>query len=116
MNRAIKDATVKRFHYEAHDQLRSHLAAFVEAHNYPRRLKTLTGLTPYQAICKACTKSRKDAASAHTTKCRDRPFKADGIYWGGKQRIDRAEVLRRGDAGETPTLIASAVGYSRMQV
>lgn len=26
MNRTIKDATVKRFHYESHDQLRSHFA------------------------------------------------------------------------------------------
>jgi transposase InsO family protein len=29
MNRTIKDATVKRFHYESHDQLRQHLADFV---------------------------------------------------------------------------------------
>ena len=26
MNRTIKEATVKRFHYESHDQLRTHLA------------------------------------------------------------------------------------------
>jgi transposase InsO family protein len=26
MNRTIKDATVKRFHYDSHDQLRTHLA------------------------------------------------------------------------------------------
>lgn len=25
MNRTLKDATVKRFHYETHDQLRIHL-------------------------------------------------------------------------------------------
>lgn len=29
MNRTIKDATVKRFYYESHDQLRQHLADFV---------------------------------------------------------------------------------------
>ncbi len=56
MNRTIKDATVKRFHYEDHDQLRSHLASFVDADNYARRLKTLKGLTPYEAICRAWTK------------------------------------------------------------
>ena len=56
MNRTIKDATVKRFHYEAHEQLRSHLADFVNAYNFARRLKTLKGLTPYEAICKAWTK------------------------------------------------------------
>jgi len=55
MNRTLKDATVKRFHYETHDQLRSHLADFVGAYNFGRRLKTLKGLTPYEAICKTCT-------------------------------------------------------------
>ena len=55
MNRTIKDATVKRFHYETHDQLRHHLADFLNAYNYARRLKTLSGLTPYEHICKCWT-------------------------------------------------------------
>ncbi len=42
--------------------------------------------------------------------------RADGVYRGGKQRIDRAEVLRRRAVGETPTGIAAALGCSRMQV
>ncbi|RWK05528.1 integrase core domain-containing protein, partial [Mesorhizobium sp.] len=53
MNRTIKEATVKRFYYESHDQLRGHLADFVAAYNFGRRLKTLKGLTPYEFICKA---------------------------------------------------------------
>ena len=53
MNRTIKDATVKRYHYDSHEQLRAHLADFVSAYNFGRRLKTLRGLTPYEAICKA---------------------------------------------------------------
>jgi len=56
MNRTIKEATVKRFHYDTHEQLRSHLTDFVNAYNFARRLKTLKGLTPYEAICKAWTK------------------------------------------------------------
>ena len=59
MNRTIKDATVKRFHYDAHDQLRRHLADFVDAYDFARRLKTLKGLTPYEAICKAWTNDAK---------------------------------------------------------
>ena len=55
MNRTIKEATVKRFHYEHHDQLRAHLADFVAAYNFGRWLKTLKGLTPYEFICKAWT-------------------------------------------------------------
>lgn len=53
MDRTIKDATVKRDHYDTRDQLRAHLADFVSAYNFCRRLKTLRGLTPYEAICKA---------------------------------------------------------------
>ena len=56
MNRTLKDATVKRFYSETHDQLRLHLDQFVAAYNFARRLKTLKGLTPYQFICNAWTK------------------------------------------------------------
>lgn len=56
MNRTIKDATVKRYHYDSHDQLRDHLQLFVDAYNHARRLKTLRGLTPYERICQAWTK------------------------------------------------------------
>jgi hypothetical protein len=54
MNRTIKDATVKLFHYEIHDQLRTHLD-FLAAYNFARRLKTLSGLTPYEYISKIWT-------------------------------------------------------------
>ena len=55
MNRTIKDATVKRYFYETHDQLRVHPQNFVDAYNFARRLKTLRGLTPYEFVCKAWT-------------------------------------------------------------
>jgi transposase InsO family protein len=55
MNRTIKDATVKRFHYDDHEQLRNHLTNFISAYNFGRRLKTLKGLTPYKFICKQWT-------------------------------------------------------------
>src|SRR5215216_4814206 len=56
MNRTIKDATVKRYHYGSHDELRQHLADFVAAYTFGRRLKTLRGLTPYEFICQCWTK------------------------------------------------------------
>jgi transposase InsO family protein len=56
MNRTIKEATVKRYHYDCHEQLENHLADFINAYNYARRLKTLKGLTPYEFIVKAWTK------------------------------------------------------------
>jgi transposase InsO family protein len=55
MNRTIKQATVKRHHYETHNQMRQHRSDFVAAYNFDRRWKTLRGLTPYEAICKAWT-------------------------------------------------------------
>lgn len=55
MNRTIKEATVKRFHYDDHTQLCIHLADFIAAYNFGRRLKTLRGLTPYEFICKQWT-------------------------------------------------------------
>jgi len=69
MNRTIKEGeadketvrgivsplNVKRYHYDSHDQLRWHLGDFLDAYNYARRLKTLSGLTPYEYICKIWT-------------------------------------------------------------
>jgi transposase InsO family protein len=55
MNRTLKEATVRRYHYDSHEQLREHLAAFLAAYNFAKRLKTLRGLTPYQYICKCWT-------------------------------------------------------------
>ncbi len=59
MNRTLKDATVKRYFYETHDQLRTHLNDFVMAYNFARRLKTLKGLTPYEFICRLWTNEPK---------------------------------------------------------
>ena len=39
----------------AHQQLRDRPQAFLDAYNFAERLKTLQGLTPYEAICKAWT-------------------------------------------------------------
>jgi hypothetical protein len=55
MNRTIKEATVKRFHYQSHEQLPAHLADFMAAYNFARRIKTLSGLTPYEYIAKIWT-------------------------------------------------------------
>jgi len=55
MNRTIKDATVKRFHYDSHEQLRTRLSDFMAAYNFGRRLKTLNGLTLYEYVCKIWT-------------------------------------------------------------
>lgn len=55
MNRTLKEATVQRYHYENHEQLRKHLADFLAAYNFAKRLKTLCGLTPHEYVCKIWT-------------------------------------------------------------
>jgi hypothetical protein len=51
MNRAIKEATVRMFHYVSAEELKRHLHAFLLAYNCARRLKTLKSRTPYEFIC-----------------------------------------------------------------
>ena len=70
MNRTLKDATVKRYHYDSHDQLRTHLKLFLDAYNHARRLKTLRGLTPYEHVLQVWTKEperfRTRSVTSHT--------------------------------------------------
>lgn len=56
MNRTIKDATIKAYHYEDFDSLKAHVLAFVAAYNFAKHLKALKWKTPFQAICDAWTK------------------------------------------------------------
>ncbi|UHC16223.1 IS481 family transposase [Methylobacterium currus] len=56
MNRAIKDATVKVFHFDDLQSLKAHVLAFVTAFNVAKHLKALRWKTPFQTICQAWTK------------------------------------------------------------
>jgi len=56
MNRTLKEATVKRYHYQSHAQLKEHIANFLNAYNVAKRLKILQGLTPYEYIIKCWQK------------------------------------------------------------
>jgi transposase InsO family protein len=76
MNRTIKEATVKRYHYDSHDQLRQHLSYFVAAYNFGRRLKTLKGLTPYETICKAWLAEPQHFTSDRPIKFRDQTVRS----------------------------------------
>ena len=71
MNRTIKEATVKRYHYDSHAQLTAHLRDFIDAYNHGRRLKTLRGLTPCEYICKICTAEPDASHSTRTITPRD---------------------------------------------
>ena len=51
MNRTIKEATVRRYHYQSTDELNEHLQAFLLAYNHAKRRKALRGLTPHGFVC-----------------------------------------------------------------
>ena len=53
MNRTVKDATIKAFHYPDLEALRGHVLAFVAAYNLAKHLKALRWRTPFQAVCDA---------------------------------------------------------------
>ncbi len=55
MNRTIKDATVKRYHYDTNQQLAEHLQIFINAYNHARRLKPLRGLKPCEYVARIWT-------------------------------------------------------------
>ena len=57
MNRTLKEATVSRYLYEILGQLKRHLANYLLAYNFAKRLKMLRGLTPLQYVCKIWTHS-----------------------------------------------------------
>jgi transposase InsO family protein len=56
MNRTVKEATIKAFHYPGLEALKAHVLAFVTAYNFGKHLKSLRWRTPFQAICDAWTK------------------------------------------------------------
>ena len=91
MNRTIKEATVQRYHYDRHDQLEAHLADFINAYNYARRLKTLKGLTPYEYICKCWTSQPNNQTRTRTLFLPvELAFFARGD--GSKERPDRRDL------------------------
>ena len=50
-----KEATVTRYQYHNHSQLRTQFANFIAAYYFDHRLKTLGGLMPYEYPCKIRT-------------------------------------------------------------
>jgi transposase InsO family protein len=90
MNRTIKGATVKRYHYDTHDQLERHLADFVTAYNFGRRLKTLRGLWPAADLLDSEMRRSRSRAGLH-----------------GEDDLD---VISRASATEEGTLAERRVG------
>jgi transposase InsO family protein len=56
MNRTVKEATIKAFHYPDLEALEAHVLAFARAYNFAKHLKALRWRTPFQAVLDAWTK------------------------------------------------------------
>jgi transposase InsO family protein len=56
MNRTVKEATIKLFHYPDLESLKAHVLAFVTAYTFAKHLKRPQWRTPFQAICEAWAK------------------------------------------------------------
>jgi len=50
MNRTLKEATVKTYHYQSFDELQTHLQTFVVAYNCAKHLKSLKLKTPLEFL------------------------------------------------------------------
>lgn len=50
MNRTLKEATIKQYHYQSFDELQEHLAAFLAVYNCAKRLKSLKLKTPLEFL------------------------------------------------------------------
>ena len=71
MNRTIKDATTKVFHYPDLESLKAHVLAFVAAYNFAKHLKALRWRTPYETLCQVWRKNHQSSNSIHVTSSRD---------------------------------------------
>ena len=68
MNRTLKEATMQRYHYTTHDDLRMHIQLFLDAYNHARRIKALRGLTPYEfTIIPGPANQNGSGLNRHTT-------------------------------------------------
>ena len=71
MNRTLRKATVRRYRYSTHQQMSAHLATFLDAYNFAKRLNTLSGFTTYEAICNDGRQSQSAFYASPPSSCRD---------------------------------------------
>ncbi|MGY4182998.1 hypothetical protein ACVIHH_008289 [Bradyrhizobium sp. USDA 4518] len=70
---------MQRYHYDRHDQLEAHLADFITADNYARRLKILRASHPTNTSADAGLQSQNDSNSTRSSKCRHSTPNARGL-------------------------------------
>jgi hypothetical protein len=89
MVRPVKEATVQRFHYDTHDALAAHLAAFLTAYNFAKHLKALRWRTPFKVDQHRVAQHRQECGRRHAFSSLDRGGKE-----GGAQQLLSDEVMQ----------------------
>ena len=56
-NKTIKNATTKKYFYTTFAQFETHLALFLKAYNFRKRLRSLKYLTPFEQACSKAVKN-----------------------------------------------------------
>src|SRR3954466_6674867 len=67
MNRTVKDATVKVFHYPDLESLKAHVLAFVRAYNFAKHLKRLRWRTPRPSAMPGRTTQHRSGSTLTTS-------------------------------------------------
>lgn len=104
MNRTIKEATVKVFHYPDIDSLKAHVLAFVSAYNFAKHLKALRWKTPFEAVSHAWTIT-PDIFKLNV----DDP---GGVHVVGQRDVDRLDG-GIGEEGAVAGVMAGHAGFVR---
>ena len=102
MNRTIKEATVKRYHYDSHDQFRQHLSGSTSATSWLPRISA-AGSKPSGASPRTRPSAKHGKTSqialhqTRTIKCRDQtPRRFDRPrWWGMDERSAQVRVAAR---------------------
>jgi len=67
LNRTLKDATVRRYRYGSHGELRTHLRLLLGAYDHVRTHKTLRGLIPCESHLPGPKSPNGSGSTRHTT-------------------------------------------------
>ncbi len=96
MNRTIKDATVKRFPYDGHEQLRRHLADFIAAYDYGADPRPSRDLRPTKTSANGGPTNPNALPSTRSSQCRDETPRAVKVHLSAVPiealRVERSDV------------------------
>ena len=83
MNRTIKDATIKTYHYDDLDNLKAHVTAFVTAYNFAKHLKALEMADPISRTSAKPGHNTRQSSSNPRTSFRDHTTRLCGRIFEG---------------------------------